>query len=73
VEYTKSATKHYSIEAIEEVLEFSIKQKEYRTGIIVYVGWYNGELLEVLVNVSPPKIFHCAKMTNHTARTLKIK
>jgi hypothetical protein len=68
----KSALKHYPKEAIDEVLEFYKQSGMIRKDVVGYVGFYNGELLEVFIDISEGyAVFHCTEATSDTLKVVK--
>jgi hypothetical protein len=69
----QSALKHgYSAAAIAVAIESAVAVKQLADGIILYMGWYQSELLEILVDTKDVEhvVFHCMKTSPHVRRLI---
>jgi hypothetical protein len=69
----KSALRHYSERVILEILKNPIFSKKVEMNRILYMGWIEGELVEVLIDTKDGgyDVFHCMKATTKYKRMMK--
>jgi hypothetical protein len=69
----RAALRHYTIEAIEEILIRPIGYGKIRLQVRAWVGYYRGDLLEIFYDENAEWIFHCDQASKVTLNQLGLR